>query len=227
MYQDSQFGVCSLKSVEQVVVAERLVADDVDLPDLRALALDDVDRDLDAVAGDFLDLGVDLHGVLAAREVLVGEEALDFVERRLVERLAAREADVAQRLLEVLGLDVLVAGDREALDRRAFEHGDDQRAAVAADLDVTEEAGCIQRAQRFVDAALVEPVADVDGQVVVDRAFRDALQAFDADVADGEFAALGLGEYGRYGKEEAGSDGRKLQSHCFRETQLNNRERSL
>ena len=31
-------------------------------------------------------------------------------------------------------------------------------------------------------------VADVDRQVVVDRAFGDALQAFDADVADGELA---------------------------------------
>ena len=188
-----------LEALEQVVVAERFVADDVDLPDLRTLAFDDVDRDLDAVAGDFLDLGFDLHRVLAAREVLVGEKALHFVERRLVERLAAREAHVAQRLLEVLGLDVLVAGDREALDRRAFEHGHHERAAVAADLDVTEKAGCIQRAQRFVDAAVVEPVADVHGQVVVDGAFRDALQAFDPDVADGELRALGLGENGGYG----------------------------
>ena len=42
------------------------------------------------------------------------------------------------------------------------------------------------RAQRFGDAALVELVADVHRQVVVDRAFGDALQAFDADVADRE-----------------------------------------
>ncbi len=227
MYQDSQFGVCSLKSSSSVVVAERFVADDVDLPDLRALALDDVDRDLDPVAGHFLDLGVDLHAVLAARVVLVGQEALDLVQRRLVVGLAARESDVAQRLLEVLGLDVLVAGDREALDRRPLEHGHDQRAAVAADLDVAEEAGCIQRAQRFVDAAAVEAIADVHRQVVVDRAFRDALQALDPDVADGELGALALGEYGRYGKEEGRQDGRKLQSHVLGEAQLNNRERSL
>jgi hypothetical protein len=36
---------------------------------------------------------------------------LDVLEHRLIEALAAREADVAQRLLEVLGLDVLVALD--------------------------------------------------------------------------------------------------------------------
>ena len=40
--------------------------------------------------------------------------------------------------------------------------------------------------QRFIDAATVEPVADIDGQVIEDSAFRDALQAFDPDVADGE-----------------------------------------
>ena len=194
-------GRLQLEAFEQVFVAESLVADDVDLADLRALALDDVDRDLHAIAGDLLDLGVDHHAVLAAREILVGEEALDFVERRLVEGLAPRETHVAQRLLEVFGLDVLVARDREALDRGALEHGDDQRAAVAADLDVAEEAGRVQRAQRLVDASFVEPVADVDGQVVVDRAFRDALQALDADVADGEFGGFRLGKDRGYGKE--------------------------
>ena len=102
---------------------------------------------LTLVARHFLDLGVDAHRVLAAREVLVRQEPLDLVERRLVEGLAGRETDVAQRLLEVLGLDVLVAGDLEALDRRPLEHRDDQRAAVAAHLDVAEEAGRVQRAE--------------------------------------------------------------------------------
>ena len=46
--------------------------------------------------------------------------------------------------------------------------------------------GVVHRAQRFGDASLIELVADVDRQVVVDRAFGDALQALDADVADRE-----------------------------------------
>ena len=111
----------------------------------------------------------------------------DLVEHRLVEGLAGGETDVAQRLLQVLGLDVLVALDLEALDRRPLEHRDHQRAALAADLDVAEEPVVVQRAcSASAHAALVEPVADVDRQVVVNRAFGDALQAFDADVADGE-----------------------------------------
>ena len=134
--------------------------------------------------------------------------------------LPRREADVAQRLLQVLGLDVLVAGDLEALDRWPLEHRDDQRAAVAAQLDVAEEAGGVQRAQRFLDAALVEPVADVDRQVVEDRALGDALQPLDADVADGELAGGRLCEDGRYGKEGR-QGGQQYFRRIFRAAQLN------
>jgi hypothetical protein len=38
--------------------------------------------------------------------------------------------------------------------------------------------------------ALVEAVADVDRQVVVDRALGDALQSLDADVADREIPGI-------------------------------------
>ena len=153
---------------------------------LRALALDDVDGDLDLVARHFLDFRIDAHGVFAAREILVGEVLLHLIQRRLVERLARREADVAQRLLQVFGLDVLVALDLEALDRGTLEHGDDERAAVATQFDVTEESGRVHRAQCFRDATRIELIADVDRQIIEDRAFGDALQAFDADVADRE-----------------------------------------
>ena len=78
----------------------------------------------------------------------------------------------------------------------------------------------------FLDAALVEPVADVDRQVVVDRAFGDALQALDADVADGELAGLRLREDGGYG-EDGRQGGRSTFSRIFGRAQLNSRERSL
>ena len=89
-------------------------------------------------------------------------------------------------LAEVLGLDVLVALDLETLDGRALVDDHDQRAAIAAHLDVAEEAGVIERPHRLTDALRRRVVADVDRQVVVDRAFGDALQTFDANVADGE-----------------------------------------
>ena len=107
------------------------------------VALVDVDRDLDLVARHFLDLGVDAHCVLATREVLVGEVLLDLVEHGLVEGLAGREADVAQRLLQVLGLDVLVALDLEALDRGPLEHHHQERVAIATQLHLAEEVALV------------------------------------------------------------------------------------
>src|SRR5262249_53492363 len=114
----------------------------------------------------------------------------------LIERLAGGEADVAERLLQVLRLDVLVALDLEALDRGTFEHGNDERAAVATQFDVAEKPGRVHRTHRLGNLPVIERVADVDGQVVEDRAFGDALQAFDANVTDREAvgAARGLRE---------------------------------
>ena len=92
-------------------------------------------------------------------------------------------------LLQVLGLDVLVALELEALDGRALVDHHDERIAIAAHFDVAEESRFVQRAHRFADALRRERVADVDRQIVVDRAFGDALQSLDADVADREHRA--------------------------------------
>ncbi len=136
--------------------------------------------------GDVLDLRVDAHAVLAAREVLLRQVLLSFVEHRAVEGLAGRESHVAQGLLQVLGLDVLVARDLEALDRRPLQHHHDEARSVAADLHVTEETRRVQRANRLPYALRREGVPDVHGQIVEDRAFGNALEAFDLDVADRE-----------------------------------------
>ena len=76
----------------------------------------------------------------------------------------------------------------KSLDALGVDHlitigGDDTASSANR---VAEEAGGIDGLQGLVDAAAVEPVADVDGQVIEHRAFRDALQSFNADVADGE-----------------------------------------
>jgi hypothetical protein len=179
-----------LEIFEHVVLTEAFVADQVDLPDPGALAFLDVDLDAHAVVGRFLDLSVDAHGVFAAAVVLVGQELLDVLEHRAVKGLAGRQTHVAQALVEILGLDVLVALDLETLYRRALEHGDDQRALLPAQLDVTEEAGVIERADRLAHPLLGEPVADVHRQVVVDRTLGDALQTLDADVVDAQHRRL-------------------------------------
>src|SRR5690606_37931270 len=123
-----------LELIEQLLVGEHLVADDVDLTNLRALALLDLERHADAVVRQILDRGRDPRAVFAARVVLRGQHHRDLVEHGAIERLAAREADVAERLLERLVGNVLVAAERELRDRRTLENGDHERIAVAAQL---------------------------------------------------------------------------------------------
>ena len=67
-----------------------------------------------------------------------------------------------------------------------LEHDDHERVAVAAELEVLEERRLEQRPARFAQPPLVDGIADVDRQIVVDRALGDALRAFDAEVAHDE-----------------------------------------
>ena len=101
-----------------------------------------------------------LYEVITA-VVLVGQVAGDLLQHGAVEGLALRQADVPERALQVLGLDVLVALDREALDRGSLKDDHDEGVAVAAQLDVAEEAGGEQRPDGLLLAAQVEVVADV------------------------------------------------------------------
>ena len=141
-----------LEGAENVLLLEFGIADQVDLLDLGALAFLDVDDDVDLVAGQIGDLGVDAHGILAAAEILVGEVLLDFIEHRSVEGLAGRESHVAQALLQILGLDVLVALDLEFGDRGPFDHHHQQGVAVAAQFHIAKESRRIQRPHGLADA---------------------------------------------------------------------------
>ena len=138
------------------------------------------------VAGQIGDLGIDAHRILAAAEVLVGEVLLDLIEHRAIEGLAGGQSDVAQTLLQILGLDVLVALDLELGDRRAFDHHHEQRVTVAAQFHVAEEPGGVQRPHGLADALAIHAIADVHRQIVEYRAFGNSLQSLDPDVADGE-----------------------------------------
>src|SRR3546814_8330702 len=88
--------------------------------------------------------------------------------------------------------------------------------ALAAHGYVLEEAGLVKRADRLPDVGLVDAVAALDRQVGEHGARADALQAVDADVADGE-AAVGSdsrreGVRGGLGRRDAE---RGLRIDCF------------
>src|SRR6185369_13093958 len=181
-----------------VLFLELRIADEADLADLRARALGDIDLDANQVVGLILHPGVDSNAVLALAEILLGQALLDLFQYRAIVGLAGCQPHVAQRLGEILGLDGLVALDLEALDRGALAQHHDQRAAIAAHLDIAEEARGVQRPDGFAYAADIQFVADVDWQIVEHRAFRYPQQSLDLDVEYGEVRQRWLGRMGRH-----------------------------
>src|SRR5690606_17137348 len=165
---------------------ENLVADQVDVADLGGLAFLDRDRDIDAVARQLGHGRGDRDVVLAAVVVLPGQLLGNAVKAELVERVALGQADVGEAFEQVLRFQVLVAAEGQGVDRRTLEHGHDQDAALVADVDVLEEPGLVQRADRVADGGLVDRVATLDRKVGEDGTGGNTLQAVDADVAHGE-----------------------------------------
>ena len=175
-----------LEAGGELLVRERLVADDVDLLDRRGLALGDVDRDLDAVAIEVDDGRLHRDVVLAAVVVLARELVLHLGELERIERLAFGQANALEALQEILVLEILVAAQRDLGDLRALLDRDDEDVALARELHVVEEAGLVQRADRLLGAVRRQLIALLDRKIGEHRAGRDARQAVDADVRDGE-----------------------------------------
>lgn len=74
----------------------------------------------------------DLGPVAAARDVLALHSLLGTVERGPVEDPRLGEADVLQRFLQRLGVELLVAGELDLADRRPLLHQHDRRPAPPA-----------------------------------------------------------------------------------------------
>src|SRR5438445_6501892 len=163
------------------LLAESLVADDVDALDLGNFAFGDVDRQLDAVAVEVDHRGLDRDVVLAAVVVLARQFLRHAVEREAVERLAFGQADVLQALEQVFFLEVLVALDLDLRDRWALFHRDHENAALAADLHIGEEAGLVQGAHGLLRAFGRDRIALFHWQIGEHGTGRDALQPVDTE----------------------------------------------
>ncbi len=187
MYQEIQFGRRQLHVGTERAVAEELVAGELDRADLGDVAFLDRDRDVDAIALDRRDRGLDLHAIEAARQILATQFLLGALEQRSVVDAAVGQSDVAQRLEDLVFLELLDAGELDRRDRRTLVDDDDQYVAVDFESDVLEKAARVERADRLRAALGIEAVADADRQVGEDGAGLGALDAFDADVADDEF----------------------------------------
>lgn len=156
------------------------------MADLGRLAFLDRDGHVDAVTVQRAHRRGDFHVVLAAVVVLAGQFLGHAVQAQAIEGAALGQADVTQALEQFLGLDVLVAGHGELVDRRALLDRDHQDVALAVQLHVLEEAGAVERPDRVGHLCIVHGVAAVHRQIGEDGAGGDALQAVDANVAGNE-----------------------------------------
>lgn len=171
-----------LHLVAQRARLERLVADEVDLANLRARAFGDREQDRHAVRVDRRDRRRHFRRVEAARQILALELLLRLVDERLVVVTPLRQAHGLQRLVQVVLVEFLDAGEVDRRDRRTLLHLDDHDAALRRDPHVVEEARRVQRANRLGCLVVGERIALLDRQVGEHGTRFDALQAFDLDV---------------------------------------------
>ena len=77
-----------------------------------------------------------------------------------------------------------------------LEDCDNQRVVVPAKLDVLKELGVVQGADRFANPQSVYGVADIDRQIIEDRAVLNGLVALDAEIFDDPGIGVALSQRG-------------------------------
>jgi hypothetical protein len=105
---------------------------------------------------------------------------------RLIENARLGHADVLQALAQRVLVEFLGAGEVDLADGRPLLDDDHQDAVLLLHAHVAKEAGGVERLDRGRGLLVVDPVADLDGQVVEDGAGLGPLHALDADVPDRE-----------------------------------------
>jgi len=199
-------------------VVHRLVAEHVHRADAELRALDDVDRDGDALVGDVDHRLADVHADVA----LVHVQPLDLVEVLVEQRLRIQprvvpelrhprgdvpglglhhlaQLVVGERLvaveLDVAELELLALGDVEVHPDRAFTLGLERvlhlRLVVALGLVLGFDPRLVLEQERVVDGG-----ADGDGELLLDVVGGDRVVSGDADLADDRVLAHHVGHHG-------------------------------
>ena len=177
-------GRIKLEIIQQIIVVERDVPYDVDLPDLRDDAFRDLESDRDPVTLDRCHRTRDLGAVLSCRKVRPMQLLLHLVENRSVEDAPLGEPDLLKGGHEILGLEIFVASEFDAADGRSFDHRHDERLAIAREPHIAEETGLEQGTDGSGSACSVHGIADLYRQIVEDGAGGDPLQTFQTDILD-------------------------------------------
>ena len=110
--------------------------------------------------------------------------------------LDAREREGLARLgfgffFEALGRDRAVTLEHDTVDDRVLDHPHNEIIATKLELDIAEQVGLAERADRQADPLFIENVARLHEQVGKDGARLDALVALHQDARDDD-GLLGL-----------------------------------
>jgi hypothetical protein len=170
--------------VEQVRFLEGAGADDVDLLDLGDLALYHGKIDADAIALQRRDGRRHLNRVVALRKVLALEFLLRALDHGAVEDARLGEADIAQALLEVFGLEGLEpVNSSEAMAGRSSSTTTSTCPSISRRTSLKKPVAN-KRLDRRGRLLVVHGVAHLHRQVGEHGAGLGALDALDADILD-------------------------------------------
>ena len=188
-------------------VAESVVADEIEGPDLGAAALGDVEHHIDAIFAEIDDLRADI-GVVAADAAISGADRLDVSLKRVGRIRAARLRlhDGGQGSV----LELLVALEQHLVDDLVLGDLNDQRAARLVDADIGKQPGGEEPLHRFVDVGSRIGLARLDRQIVPNGFGIDALVTPDLD--RGRHGRLDGGDGGKLQQNRARHDNRRGQS---------------
>ena len=174
-------GLLGLDHAAQIVVIERLIADEHDPRHLGERPFVDLEHQVDPVLRQLDHLGLD-----GRREPAVAPVELEDAADRVLH--ARARIDHARPQLQ-LGLECLVVQapvslERDPVDDRVLDHRHDQPIALAAQRDVVEQTGCEQVLERAVELDRIERIAHRDREIAADRRRLDPLIALDLDLLD-------------------------------------------
>lgn len=167
---------------QQLLFREDVVADDVDLLDLGRFPFHEGELEVDPVARQRGDDGLDLGGVLAHAVVEIFQPFLEGAQHGAIQRITYADPGGFQALGQLLFLDILVAGELDAGDGRALLDHHLQHLTVAIDLDVLEVAGGIELLDGVRQGHGVDGITDPHRQIQQGGTQGHPLQALDLNV---------------------------------------------
>ena len=175
-----------VEQVTQSALGKSLRSDDANRFNLRDIAFNDAEVQVDSVALGGRHGGHHLRCIHAAVEVLPLELLFGPVGQRFVERTAFGQTNVTQSLLQDLGVKLFDTRKSDIRHTGALLQGDDQHITFNLQTHIGKQTQTKQRANGRGAFVVGERVSNTKGQRCKDCPWFNALQTFNADVFQGK-----------------------------------------